>query len=66
MNELDDAAVIQFGKYKGQMLQDIDAGYFHYLWTHGKREASSGDSLANYIRKNIPAFKKENPDLIWD
>lgn len=61
---LDDLDPMPFGKHKGVPMQDVPASYLHYLWHHGLKEDSTS-KVADYISKNISAFKKENPDLIW-
>lgn len=52
-----------FGKYKGKRMQDVPANYLHWLWTNGKEQ--DDDPVADYIRRNLNALKKENPDAIW-
>jgi uncharacterized protein (DUF3820 family) len=64
MTELSDTDSMAFGKYKGQPMQDVPASYLHWLWKNGKKD----DKLcpvADYIRRNIPALKKEYPDGLW-
>jgi uncharacterized protein (DUF3820 family) len=54
-----------WGKHKGQPMQDISASYLHWLWQEGKKN----DKLcpvADYIRRNLSALKKEHPDGIWN
>lgn len=62
---LDDTDIMPFGKYKGELLQDVDSSYFHYLWTNGMKDKSDTDPIANYIKRNLSALKMENKDLIW-
>lgn len=53
-----------FGKYSGHMMQEVPANYLHWLWTNGK----STDKLcpvADYIRRNLDALRKEYKDGIW-
>ena len=64
MNELTDDSLMPFGKFQGKPLRVIPAEYFHYLWNNGMRNENT--PMAEYIRSRIKAFKKENPDLIWD
>mgnify|MGYP001581133660 CR=1 FL=1 len=52
-----------FGEHKGRPMQDIPVNYLHYLWQRGLKHEHK--PVANYIRENINALKKENPDLIW-
>ena len=63
-DQLEDTDLMPFGKYSTIPLQDVPASYFHYLWTHGMKDDKQ-DSVADYIRRSLPALKKENPDLIW-
>lgn len=53
-----------FGKYRGEPLQDVPASYFHWLWSTGMNEDKLSP-VADYIRRNIEALKKEHPDGIW-
>jgi uncharacterized protein (DUF3820 family) len=64
MNVLEDLDKMPFGKYKGVVLQDIPAGYLHWLWTNGK-DKDKFCPVANYIRKNLNALKSEYSDGIW-
>lgn len=60
---LEDLDPMPFGKYKGKPMQDVPANYLHWLWTNGKEQ--DDDPVADYIRRNLNALKKENPDAIW-
>ena len=65
MQQLDDLSPMPWGKHKGQPMQDISASYLHWLWQEGKKN----DKLcpvADYIRRNLSALKKEHPDGIWN
>jgi uncharacterized protein (DUF3820 family) len=65
---LTDQSPMPFGKFKGTAMIKIKPSYFHYLWTHGIQQHSKGspqEAVFNYIEETIPAFVKENPDLIW-
>lgn len=53
-----------FGAHKDKPMQDVPASYFHYLWTHGMKDEKS--PVAEYIRQNLHALKKEYSDGIWD
>jgi uncharacterized protein (DUF3820 family) len=64
MNELTDIDPMPFGKYKDEQMQDVPAGYLHYLWQNGLKNDNRSD-VADYIRRNINALKKECPDGIW-
>lgn len=69
MNRLEDTSFMPFGKYgsgkKDQCtMQDVPASYLHWLWVNGKREDRQCP-VADYIRRNLDALKKEHPDGIW-
>jgi hypothetical protein len=53
-----------FGIHKGKWMQEVPASYLHWLWSSGKKEDKTCP-VANYIRENIYALKKEYPDGIW-
>lgn len=61
MSDLDP---MPFGKHKGVPMQDVPASYLHWLWSNGMKE-DKVSPVADYIRRNIPALKKEIPDAIW-
>jgi len=67
---LEDLAPMPAGKYgpkpkgEGRLMQDVPAGYFHYLWTNGMNK-DKRSPVADYIRRNLPALKKEHPDGVW-
>ena len=61
---LNDTDKMSFGKYKGRLMQDVPASYLHWLWINGKKH----DKLcpvADYIRRNIAALKKEYSNGVW-
>lgn len=60
---LEDLDPMPFGKYKGKPMQDVPVYYLHWLWMNGKEQ--DDDPVADYIRRNLNALKKENPDAIW-
>lgn len=60
--EYTDDTPMPFGKWKGERLSDVPVAYFHWLW--GERPMHDR-RLEAYVQKNIPAFKIEDPDLIW-
>ena len=66
---LTDTDTMPFGKYErnreNKKMQDVPASYFHYLWTNGLRNDATSD-VAQYIRANLEALKKEHPDGIWE
>lgn len=62
---LTDTDPMPWGKYRGLEMQEVPAGYFHWLWfSYGLRN-DPADPVADYVRRNIPAFQMEHPDLIW-
>ena len=65
MKQLTDTDKMPFGKFKGTPMQDINAKYLHWLWTETGMAADKQGDVADYIRRNIPALKKELPDAIW-
>lgn len=64
MTKLEDTAPMPFVKHRGVPMQDVPAGYFHWLWTNGKKEDKQCP-VADYIRRNLSALKQEHPDGIW-
>lgn len=64
MNILQDTDQMPFGKHKGIPMQDVPASYLHYLWRSGM-EFDKQSNVADYIRRNLAALKKELPDAIW-
>lgn len=62
--KLEDTDKMPFGKYKGEMMQEVPSSYLHWLWTNGK-EHDKKCPVADYIRRNIMALEKEHPDGIW-
>ena len=64
--ELQDLDPMPWGKYKGTPMQDVPASYLHWFWTQGGKNHKPGnDAVADYIRKNIGALRKEHPDGLW-
>jgi len=64
MTPLEDTDLMPFGKHRGEPMSDVPAGYLHYLWTNGlKKDYRS--NVADYIRRNLSALKKDHPDGIW-
>lgn len=59
-----DTDPMPFGKHKGVPMSDVPAGYLHWLWANGKKE-DKRCKVADYIRRNIDALKREYPDGIW-
>ena len=64
---LTDDTRMPYGRYKGYSMSQVPASYFHYLWTHGKREINPGeDPVADYVRARLTALKAEFKDGIWE
>lgn len=66
MRALDDLDPMPFGKHKGIPMQDVPAAYLHYLWTNGLNKETKTSNVADYIKRNLSALKKDHPDGIWD
>lgn len=64
MSQLSDLSPMPFGEHKGKLMQDVPTRYLHFLWHAGMKTEDT--PVANYIRENLHALQKENPDLIWD
>ena len=62
---LKDLDKMPFGIHKDRLMQDVPASYLHWLWTNGK-EYDKQCPVADYIRRNLGALKKELPNAIWD
>lgn len=63
MKALTDTDLMPFGEHKGKPMQDVPVNYLHFLWHRGLK--TEDKPVANYIRTNLQALRKENPDLIW-
>ncbi|MEO0797329.1 MAG: DUF3820 family protein [Verrucomicrobiota bacterium] len=63
--ELQDTDPMPFGKHRGELMQDVPARYFHWLWNNGKSKEQFCP-VADYIRRNLNALKLEHEDGIWD
>jgi hypothetical protein len=64
MVQLEDTSPMPFGKHRSAPMQDVPASYLHWLWTNGKKQ-DTRCPVADYIRRNLDALKKEHPDGIW-
>lgn len=62
---LDDTSPMPWGIHKDKPMAQLPVEYLHFLWQqHGlKNEPSS--PVSAYIKKCIPALRKENSDLLW-
>lgn len=64
---LEDSDPMPYGKWKGTPMKEVGAAYFRWCWNKfGKDKTLGEDKVADYIRKNLEALKKEDPDGIWD
>lgn len=63
-NKLIDLSLMPFGLHKGKLMQDVPAGYLHWLWVNGKKEDQSCP-VAQYIKENLHALRQEYRDGIW-
>ena len=63
--EFNDRSPFPFGKYKGYAFEEVPAEYFHWIWHNTNAVTADMIAIHAYIRDNINAFKRENPDLIW-
>ena len=66
MKELQDLDKMPFGQYAGMPMQDVPARYLHYLWANGLKSQTKTSQVADYIKRNLEALKKEHPDGIWN
>lgn len=57
-----DLDTMPFGKYKGELLQDVPVSYLHW-WYH--ETDADNISLKHYIENSLNALKLENTNLIW-
>lgn len=64
MTQLTDTDPMPFGQHKGKPMQDVPAGYLHWLWTSGKK-LDKQCPVADYIRRNLDALKQEHEDGVW-
>ena len=61
---MNDTDLMPFWKHKGIPMQDVPAGYLHWLWVNGLKDDKQS-AVADYIRKNLDALKTEHKDGIW-
>ena len=64
-NDLTDQDPMPFGKYKGEKMEDVPAGYLHWLWVNFKGK-DRYCAVGRYIKDNMAALAKEYPDGIWE
>lgn len=67
MTELTDTDPMPFGKHRSIPMSDVPVNYLHWMWHNGPvlRNETRTNPVADYIRRNLDALKKENSDLIW-
>lgn len=63
-DDLQDDSIMPFGKYQGQLMQDVPASYLHWLWVNGVKDDKT-TPIHRYIEKSLSALKQEFPDGIW-
>jgi uncharacterized protein (DUF3820 family) len=61
---LSDNHKMPFGLHQGKAMEDVPAGYFHWLWTQKSFDKAS--PVGEYIKENMSALKKEDPDKEWE
>lgn len=54
-----------WGKWARTPMQDVDAQYFHWLWTQPGNRDKKNCPVIDYIRRHLEHLKKEHPDGIW-
>ncbi len=54
-----------WGKHRGLPMQDVPAGYLHYLWAKGMENETKSNPVADYVKRNMSALEKEYPNGIW-
>jgi len=65
MQKLTDDSLMPFGKNKGLPMLKIPAKYLHWYWTQPGVSEDRVCPVAQYIRDNVDALKKEYEDGIW-
>ena len=68
MTNLQDSDKMPWGKYKGELMLDVPASYYHWLWTNERDPMSRKakvDPVAAYIERNLDALQQEYSDGIW-
>ena len=64
MIPLQDTNPMPFGRHRGESMQDVPARYLHWLWCNVLKDDRQSP-VADYIRRNLDALKKEYPDGVW-
>lgn len=62
--DLDDTSPMPFGQYKNSPMQDVPAGYLHWLWTNGMAD-NRKHPVHKYIVSRLNALEQEHPDGVW-
>lgn len=57
---MNDQDKMPFGKFKGEMLENVPASYLLWLWNEGV----SHEGLRAYISDSMSALQMECPDII--
>lgn len=66
LGPLSDASPMPWGEHKGKPMANVPSDYLHFVWHNGpKLKDDRTSNVAAYIRRCLPALRKENPDLIW-
>jgi hypothetical protein len=60
---LTDASPMPWGIHEGKPMAQLPVEYLHYIWCN--MVFKDNDPVRLYIKKCIPALRKENKDLIW-
>jgi len=63
---LQDTDLMPWGAHKGKRMQDVPAGYLHWLWAKFGKKDDKQCRVADYIRRNTNALKLEYPNGIWE
>ena len=67
MYKLKDESRMPWGKYKGYLMKNVPASYFHFFWTQKDfKNRTDTNNVAAYINENLNALKEEHPDGIWE
>jgi uncharacterized protein (DUF3820 family) len=62
---LTDASPMPWGIHQGKPMAQLPVEYLHFLWHDHKLKDRPQDNVSVYIKKCIPALRKENKDLLW-
>ena len=62
---LDDDALMPFGKHKGKKMTEVPVHYLHWLYCNTEKKPFNRGVFV-YIKKSLKALGMDNPDLIWE